>query len=141
MSRFRNSLIVVLGVAALAIPAGAVANHGESHGKAKGKTKTHGVAYVFKGTYAGDSSVKVEKGNARVRKGGFVGQTVAFDLTAARIVVDDVNGDGQRTLDDVAVGDKVLVKARLPKKDPGDQPFVAKRLVDQTHPVEPAATS
>lgn len=138
MSRLRSSMVVALGIAALAIPAGAVANHGESHGKAKGKTKTHNVAYIFKGTYAGESSVKVEKGNARVRKGGFVGQTVAFDLTAARIVVDDVNADGQRTLDDVAVGDKVLVMARLPRKDPGTQPFVAKRLVDQTHPPEPA---
>lgn len=136
MSRFRSSLIVALGVAALAIPAGAIAKQGENQGKAKGHSKTQGVAYVFKGTYAGESSVKVEKGNARVRKGGFVGQTVGFDLTAARIVVDDTNGDGQRTLDDVAIGDKVLVKARLPRKDPGDQPFVAKRLVDQTHPAE-----
>jgi hypothetical protein len=26
------------------------------------------------------------------------------------------------------------VQARLPKQDPGDQPFVAKRLVDQSNP-------
>jgi hypothetical protein len=129
-------LIVALGVAALAIPAGAIAKQGENHGKdgkANGHGKTHGVAYVFKGLYAGEGSVEVKHGNSRVRKGGFVGQTVSFDLTDARIVVEDTSGDGQRTLDDVQVGDKVVVKARLPRKDPGDQPFDAKRLVDQTH--------
>lgn len=134
MSRFRNSLIVALGVAALAIPAGAVAKQGENHGKANGHGKTHGVAYVFKGLYAGEGSVEVKAGNARVRKGGFVGTTVSFDLTNASIVVADTNVDGQRTLDDVATGDTVLVKAMLPRKDPGSQPFAAKRLVDQTHP-------
>jgi hypothetical protein len=134
MSRFRSSLIVALGVAALAIPAGAIANQGENHGKANGHGKTHGVAYVFKGVYAGEGSVEVKAGNARVRKGGFVGTTVSFDLTNARIVVDDTNADGQRTLDDVATGDTVLVKAMLPRKEPGSQPFAAKRLVDQTHP-------
>jgi hypothetical protein len=144
MSRFRNSLIVALGVAALAIPAGAIANQGENHGKANGHGKTHGVAYVFKGLYvtglnAGEGSVEVKAGNARVRKGGFVGTTVSFDLTNARIVVDDVNADGQRTLDDVATGDKVVVKAMLPRTEPGSQPFAAKRLVDQTHPAEPAS--
>lgn len=134
MNRFRSSLIVALGVAALAIPAGAIAKPGENHGKANGHSTTHGVAYVFKGTYAGEGTVEVKSGNSRVRKGGFVGQTVTFDLTSAGIVVDDTNADGQRTLADVQTGDKVLVKASLPRKDPGSQPFDAKRLVDQTHP-------
>lgn len=140
MSRFRSSLIVALGVAALAIPAGAVANQGANHGKAKGHGKTHNVAYVFKGLYAGPGTaanevkVEVKAGNSRVRKGKFIGTTVNFDLTNARIVVADTNADGQRTLADVNVGDKVLVKAMLPRKNPGSQPFAAKRLVDQTHP-------
>ena len=144
MSRMRRTLIVALGVAALAVPAGAIAHHkpghtkgpgqGQSHGK--GHAKPHNVAYVFKGTYAGNSSVAVTKGNSRVRKGGYVGQTVAFDLTGAHIVVADTNGDSAKDLNDVAVGDKVLVKAMLPKSDPGTQPFAAKRLIDQTHPAE-----
>jgi hypothetical protein len=133
MSRFRSSLIVALGVAALAIPAGAIAKQGENHGKAKGHAKTHNVAYVFRGLYAGEGSVEVKHGNSRVRKGGFIGETVSFDLSNARIVVKDNNGDGQRNLEDVATGDRVLVKARLPRKDPGSQPFEAKRLVDKTH--------
>lgn len=129
----RRNLIAVLAIAALALPATAIARNDGNHGKAKGHGETHNVAYVFKGNYAGNSSVDVKRGNSRVRKGGFIGQTVAFDLTDARIVVADTNLDGQRTLDDVQTGDKVLVKARLPRKDPGAQPFAAKRLIDQTH--------
>ena len=146
MSRMRRTLIVALGAAVLAVPAGALAHPGEgqSHGngqakgqtQGKGHSQTHNVAYVFKGTYAGDSTVAVTKGNARVRKGGFVGQTVAFDLTDTRIVVADTNVDSANDLNDVATGDRVLVKAMLPKSDPGSQPFAAKRLIDQTHPAE-----
>lgn len=135
MSRMRRTLIVALGVAALAVPAAATASHKEDHAsKGKGHSKTHNVAYVFKGTYAGESTVSVTAGNSRVRKGGFVGQTVAFDLADAKIVVADANGDSTSDLNDVQVGDKVLVKAKLPRKDPGSQPFNADRLVDQTHP-------
>ena len=139
MTRMRRNLIVALGVAALAIPSAAVAKQGENHGHnghghAKGHSKTHNVAYVFKGIYEGESKVAVEHGNARVRKGGFIGETVAFDLSGARIVVADTNGDEMRDLSDVQVGDKVVVKAMLPKQGPGTQPFAAKRLVDQTHP-------
>jgi len=142
MSRMRRTLIVALGVAALAVPTGALAHpgQGESHGKGqtqgKGHSKAHNVAYVFKGTYAGNSTVTVTKGNSRVRKGGYIGQTVAFDLTGARIVVADTNADNANDINDVATGDKVLVKAMLPKSDPGAQPFAAKRLVDQTHSAE-----
>jgi hypothetical protein len=42
-------------------------------------------------------------------------------------------------LADVVAGDRVVVKAKLPKADPGAQPFTAKQLVDQTHPA-PEAT-
>jgi len=132
----RRTLIAALGVAALAIPSAAIAGQGENHGHghANGHSKPHNVAYVFKGTYEGESTVKVAHGNARVRKGGFVGQIVSFDLSGARITVADTNSDTLTDLNDVAVGDKVLVKAMLPKGDPGTQPFPAKRLVDQTHP-------
>ncbi len=58
---------------------------------------------------------------------------MTFDLTDARIVVADTNTDGTANADDVASGDRVVVKARLSRKDPGDQPYVAKQLVDQTH--------
>ena len=143
MSRMRRTLIVALGAAVLAVPTGALAHpgNGQSHGKGqsqgKGHSQTHAVAYVFKGTYADNSTVTVASGNARVRKGGYVGQTVAFDLTGARIVVADTNADTAKDLNDVATGDTVLVKAMLPKSDPGSQPFAAKHLIDQTNPAEP----
>jgi hypothetical protein len=108
-------------------------HHG--HGHANGKHKVHKVAWIFKGTWtAADGSVKVTAGNSRVRKGGFIGQSVQFDLTDAKIVVADTNNDGSRTVADLTDGDKVLVQARLPRKDPGDAPFKARKLVDQTHP-------
>ena len=103
--------------------------HASDHSKAGGKAV---VMYVFKGTYAGDGSVDVTKGNAHVKKADLIG-TVSFDLSGAKIVVDDNSGDGNRDLGDVNTGDQVVVKARLPKSDPGSQPFKAKQLVDQTH--------
>lgn len=159
MNRLRRALLVGVGAVALAVPAGAVANHGESHGKAdgkgakNGKHKGHGkgkgqakrgqVGYLFKGFYLGEGLVDVKRGNAHVRKAGLLGEEVEFDFSAARhIVVADTNMDGQRTLEDVAVGDWVLVKSRLPRKDPGSQPFEARWLIDKTnHPApekEPA---
>jgi hypothetical protein len=111
-------------------PGGQGESHANGHSKAGGKAV---VSYVFKGTYAGDGSVAVDHGNAHVRKADLVGTTVSFDLTNARIVVADTNGDSQQTADDVQSGDRVVVKARLPRKEPGTQPYAAKQLVDQTH--------
>jgi hypothetical protein len=92
------------------------------------------VGYVFKGTYSGDGlTVAVTKGNKHVASAELVGTAVAFDLDSARITTSDTNGDGVRTIEDVAEGDKVLVQAKLPKSDPGAAPYTAKHLVDQTH--------
>jgi hypothetical protein len=90
-----------------------------------------GVAYLFKGTYADSSTVDVDKGNKHVKNTGLLDTAVSFDLSAAKISVGDVNGDG---LADVAAGDRVVVKMKAPKADPGAQPFAARQLVDQTHP-------
>lgn len=156
MDRLRRALLVGVGAVALAVPAGAIAKHGEEHGKAAGqgakggkhKGKGHGkgkgqakrgqVGYLFKGFYVSEGAVEVKRGNAHVRKAGLIGKKVEFDFSMARhIVVADTNMDGQRTLDDVVAGDWVLVKARLPRKDPGSQPFEAKWLIDKTnHPAE-----
>jgi hypothetical protein len=92
------------------------------------------VTYAFKGTYAGAGSVTVSRGNAFVRKQGFVGEDVNFDLTGTRITVADANADGTADVNDLATGDKVVVKSRLHKQDPGAEPFAAKHLVDQTNP-------
>ena len=133
------------GVSAVAVAlvcassAAATPGNGNGHGQgqqnhANGKTRIHRVTYVFKGTWNSDGTVTVKHGNAHVRKAKLVGTDVTFDLTNAKIVVRDTNGDGKRDSADLASGDRVVVKARLPRKDPGDQPFTATRLVDQTHP-------
>jgi hypothetical protein len=86
--------------------------------KAKGKHKhRHGkkATYVFKGAYAAPDTVEVLAGNAHVRKGGYVGQSVTFDFEHARIDADDTNGDGYVDLADVGDGDVVLVLARMAK--------------------------
>lgn len=117
----------------------AIADSGNGHGNGKGHAHSHSpssghaVTYMFKGTWnAADESVTVTHGNAHVRHAGLLGQTVTFDLTGAKLVVADTNGDGSRTTADLKDGDRVLVKARLPRKDPGSQPFKAKMLIDQS---------
>jgi len=98
-----------------------------------GGPKAHNVKYVFKGAYEGLGSVAVTRGNAHARKAGLTDTSVIFDLSSAKLVVDDTNGDGARTVEDIVVGDKVHVQARLPKGAAGAQPFPARKLVDQTH--------
>ena len=57
----------------------------------------------------------VASGNSRVRKGGYVGQDVTFDLSEAKLVAADTDGVAGVTAADVKAGDKVLVQARLPR--------------------------
>lgn len=138
----RKSSLIALGIGALAIPAAAVADpggHGHGHGHGHDATHGHGhghnptVMYVFKGTYGDSGVVNVNHGNGHVKRAGLVGGPVSFDLSAAKLEVADTNADGSVTADDVVLGDAVVVKARLPKQDPGPQPFAAKQLVDQTN--------
>ncbi len=127
--------VLALGAAPAALAAKPDDPGSQGQGHAGGHSKKGGkavVTYVFKGTYAGAGSVDVDHGNAHVKKADLVGM-VSFDFTNARIVVADTNTDGTANADDVASGDRVVVKARLSRKDPGDQPYVAKQLVDQTH--------
>jgi hypothetical protein len=116
------------------------AGQGHTHGNAPTNSKAGGnavVMYVFKGTYAGAGSVVVDRGNAHVKKANLVGETVAFDLSSTTFVVADNTGDGVVDANDVATGDRVVVKSRLPRNDPGVQPFAAKQLVDQTQTPAP----
>ena len=126
---------LVAAPAAFAVKPADPGSQGQGHGQAGAHSKRGGnavVMYVFKGVYAGVGSVDVARGNAHVKKAELVG-TVSFDLADAKIVVSDTNSDGTANADDVATGDRVVVKARLPRKDPGDQAYAAKQLVDQTH--------
>jgi hypothetical protein len=125
--------VLALGAApgALAVKPADPGSQGQGHAKNGGKGT---VGYVFKGAYQLGGNVVVDKGNAHVRKADLVNTIVAFDLSSAKVVVGDVNGDGSKDVNDLSVGDRVVVKARLPRKDPGDQPYSARQIVDQTHP-------
>ena len=151
----------LLGAAALAVPAAAVADPGhKGHEKkaakevVKGKgKKAKKTMYVFKGSFTAPGTVEVRSGNSHARKGGFVGQSVPFDLAEARIVAADTNADQKIDLADVKDGDLVLVQARMVKgtgfapaaEGETAEPLVARKLIDKTNaPVEdeePAGTA
>ncbi len=153
-------MAVVLGAAVLAVPGTALAKG--DHAKGKGHEKTHkvdkqakkhgkkgkkdksakkGKSYVFKGLYKGDGVVTVVSGNSRVRKGGYVGTDVTFDLSSAKIVAADTDGTPGVTAADVKAGDKVLVQARLPRgtKAPVTEEPVAESSTDDPVAEEPVA--
>src|SRR4051794_10473072 len=161
-SRSMNNRLAAAALAAtLAVPAAAVAHPGNSgHGKHEagkgkhaerhtGRADKHGshakkpkqVTFVFKGVFTAPGTVAVQSGNAHVRKGGFVGQPVSFDLAAAKVVAADTNGDSVVDLADVKDGDLVLVQARVARKTTyaapaeGESPaaLVARKLVDRTN--------
>ena len=124
-------------VAALIVPPAVTAKPDPAHvGKGKAHVKSHGkgkpASYVFKGVWHADATVTVTGGNSRVRKAGLKGTNVAFDVSAAKLRVADTNADGSVTAADLAEGDKVVVKARLPRTDPGAAPYAARQVVDQT---------
>jgi hypothetical protein len=143
--------VTVLSAAVLAVPTVAVAKPGAGHKAAEhgvkhqAKGKSHkpkhvkSVMFVFKGTFTAPGTVHVTAGNSHVRKGGFVGQDVTFDLSASRVVVADTNGDGTKNVADVKDGDQVLVQARVARKTTYTAPaegetaaaLVARKLVDQ----------
>jgi carbohydrate-selective porin OprB len=140
-------IAAALGAAVLALPAAAAADPGHDKkapakvvdGKSKPK-KPKTVMFVFKGTFTAPGTVSVTSGNAHVRKGGYVGQSIAFDLSTAKIVGVDTNADLKVDLADVANGDKVLAQARVAKGTKYAAPaagetataIVARKLIDQT---------
>ncbi len=127
--RYIRNTILMLAVILIVLPAALSDGH-ERHGQRPDRQ----AACVFKGTFnAAGTSVSVVQGNRHVRRAGLVGQTVAFDLSAARVRVADVNGDGMRTAADLQDGDVVIVKARLPRGTVGTGPFAARRVLDRSH--------
>jgi hypothetical protein len=146
-SKITRSLVALCAVAALGLPATALA-HGKGAGKAHagkhGQKAPKMRALNVKGTVSavGDGTIDVLVKKANHHGKALRGQTVTVDVASARIVVHDVNGDGERNLADVAVGDRVLVHSRIAKgatPDPA-QPLVAKRVVDRGQPKADPAT-
>ncbi|MEA2367317.1 MAG: hypothetical protein QOH38_35 [Thermoleophilaceae bacterium] len=146
-SKLIRPLVALGAIAAIGIPvadAGAK-GHGSGHGQRPAASENHGKghgpktrALNVKGTVTavGDGTIDVLVKNANHHGKALRGQTVTVDVSNARIVVRDVNGDGSRDLADVAVGDRVAVHSRIAKGSDPDpsQPIVAKRVVDQGAP-------
>ena len=162
----KRTIAAVLGAAALLVPSAASAHKDSgSHGKGKGAEKVSAkhvkkqakkdkkaakakkaVAFVFKGVYAGDGVVSVKSGNAHVRKGGYVGTDVRFDMASAKIVAAEFDNVAGLSAGDLQVGDSVLVKARQARgtKAPAAATEGAEvetaaaikaiKVVDKTHP-------
>jgi hypothetical protein len=137
----KHIIAAALGVAILTIPATALADSG--HGKGRDKqAAAKKVTFVFKGIFTTPGTIEVRSGNAHVRKGGFIGQKINFDLTTARIVAEDSTGDQKVDMSDVNNGDVVLVQARLnkstkyvaPTQDTTLAAIVARKLIDKTNP-------
>ena len=149
----KRIVAVAIIASALAMPAAAAAGHGKGKGhdksakvERKAAKSKKPASFVFKGVYKGAGVVTVSKGNSRVRKGGFVGTDVTFDLSAAKIVAADSDGVAGVTAADLQVGDLVVVKARMPRGTKAAAPAAegaepvapvaikARQVVDQTHP-------
>jgi hypothetical protein len=127
--RWLRNTVLMVGVFLIVLPAALSDGH-ERHGLRHDRQAT----YVFKGTFnAAGASVGVLDGNRHVRRAGLVGQTVAFDLSAARVRVADVNGDGLRDAADLRDGDMVVVRALSPRRTSLAGRFAAHKVVDQTN--------
>jgi hypothetical protein len=136
--------------------------------KTQGKSHRHGakarVAWVARGTIkAVDAtaetltiSVPDVRGATNRHARAWRGEDVTFDVSDARLRVRDVNGDGERNLADVAIGDVAKVLAKLPRvpraqqstaddTTSGDQVFKAKwvkvRHLDRPAPEQEPETS
>lgn len=127
--RYIRNTVLMVAVILIVLPAALSDGH-ERHAQRPDRE----VAYVFKGSFhTAGSTVSVVQGNRHARRAGLVGQDVAFDLSAARVRVADLNGDGMRNAADLQEGDMVVVKAFAPHRSALTGRFVAHKVVDQTH--------
>jgi hypothetical protein len=146
-----NSPKIIAAVAAAALCAPVVAQaHGNGHGNVNGHgqravkaPKTANV--IVKGTVvsvAGDV-VTVDVKRANHHGHALVGQQVQLDVSAGRVLVKDVNGDGTRDVSDVAAGDRVVAQLRVPRGSTPDltQAFATRRLLDVGPAPAPAPDS
>jgi hypothetical protein len=60
------------------------------------------------------AALLVQDGNAAGRR--LVGRTLTLDLRDAQIAAPDRNADGMSSREDLVVGDRVSVRARLPRR-------------------------
>lgn len=142
----RLGKMILVGVAALSIASVGTAvakqggnnpgqgNHGKGPVKKGQQYNFHGTFVGTDGLEAGQISVTITNGNKWAKRSGLVGQTVVFDASSARIRVADVNTDGSANLNDLVIGDSVLLQARLPRVLPLTPPLKVWKVVDKDNP-------
>jgi hypothetical protein len=130
----KRPLAALALAAALAAPAAALAKGEHSgKGKAKGPKKAPTVSYSFKGTVTekaedGTVTVTILRSNHHGRT--WRNQAVKLDLANARIVVRDMNQDGEKNAEDVSAGDDAKLQVRLPRNaTPAGGPVAVKHAI------------
>lgn len=114
-----HATALIAAVAALAFPAIALAKGNDDAGRGKDKPKPErAVSWIVKGdvTAKDESTVTVLIKRSNHHGRALRDREVTFDMTNARVVVRDVNGDGARNLGDVNLGDHAKLQARRPKR-------------------------
>jgi hypothetical protein len=135
-SKLQRTILAAGAVAALAAPV-AVAAPGKRAPKQRAEYRNPTVSYVVRGQVDGVEvaaktvAVTVAKSNRHGR--ALAGKQLTLDLSAARLVVRDTNGDGSRDLNDVAALDSAKAHVRLPKRL---SPEAVQALADGTQTVK-----
>ena len=114
LSKMLRRTVALAACVAIAVPALAVAAPGKRQPRNPVVSYVVGGQVVSADAAANTVVLTVKKVNRHGRL--LRGTDVTFDLSTARVVVRDRNGDGQRNLADVAAGDRAAVHARMPKR-------------------------
>lgn len=162
MTNTPKTIIAAAAAAALCAPVAAQAQGGHGHGHGQGLSQLQSPGHgrgadqraakgpktrnvIVKGTVASvaDNVVTVDVKRANHHGHALVGQQVQLDVSAARLQVKDVNGDGTRDVNDVAVGDRVLAQLRVPRGSAPDltQALATRRLLDVGPAPAPTGTN
>ena len=123
-SKLFRGIAALAGCVALALPAAALGNDDHGRGDGQSDPLPH-VAWVtlalngkIKSVEAGEETsslvVAVKKTNRHARR--YRGKRINVDIVReTRLQTKDHNGDGERNAADLAAGDRVVIKNRVPK--------------------------
>ena len=123
-SKLFRGIAALAGCVALALPAAALGkdDHGRGQGERGPLPRVTWVTLVVKGEIksveVGEETsslvVAVKKTNRHARR--FRGKRINVDIAPeTRLRTKDYNGDGERNAADLAAGDRVVIKNRVPK--------------------------
>ena len=139
----KHTVAAIAVAASLCAPAAAYAHgNGGDHGQRgadaqQAPAKQHGprwrtVLVAGKVVSVDGDVVTVQVRRANHHGRALRGQQVQLDVSAARVRIKDVNGDGNHDVADVAAGDRVIAQVRVPRGTTLDltQAIATRSLVD-----------